>query len=89
MCYACLLELQEKLLQVSGVERFRAAKSEQVSIQSFGADLSNFADVIVYYDASKVNFPDIKAYIRSSGYYPYKIVDKEVSSVPAEDAKKI
>ena len=89
MCYACLLEFQEKLKQVFGVERARVAKSEQVSIQAYSPDLSNFADAVFVYDANKLDLLDLRAYIRRSAYSPYKVVDRIIESVPPENSKKL
>lgn len=89
MCYACLHEFQEKLKQVYGVERARVERTEQVSIQSYAPDLSNWADVVLFYDANKVEMIDLKVFIRTLGYSPYKLVDKTVDSLPSETQKKI
>lgn len=89
MCYACLHELQEKLLRVWGVERFHVEKAEQVSIQVYAPALPSFADGTVIYDSHKVDLNDLRAYMRSSGYFSYKVDDKEVDSLPPAGAKKI
>ncbi len=89
MCYACLKEFQDKLKLVLGVERTRVEKSNQASIQSFSPGLQNWADAVIYYDANKLDFVDLRAFMRRSGYFPYKVVDKETDSVPPEGQKKI
>ena len=89
MCYACLKELQDKLKLVWGVERTKVEKTEQVSIMSASPAVSNWADAFVYYDANRVELVDIRAYIRTNGYHSYRVLDKEVSSVPPESSKKI
>jgi len=89
MCYACLLEFQEKLLQIYGIERARVAKSEQISVSAYSPAMANWADAILFYDASKLDLLDLRAYMRGSGYYPYKMVDKEVAEVPPAEQKRI
>lgn len=89
MCFACLHELEEKLLDVYGVERVRIERSEQTSISVYAPVLPNYADAIVFYDASKVDLVDLRAYMRAHGYFPYKVSEKTVSSVPPENQKRI
>lgn len=88
LCYACLLELQDKLKQIYGIERAKIEKNEQVSLQSTSALLPNYADAQIIYDASKLDFLDLKVYIRANGYFPYKVVQKSISSLPAEGHSK-
>ncbi|MBX9689028.1 MAG: hypothetical protein K2X27_20130 [Candidatus Obscuribacterales bacterium] len=88
MCLSCLLDFQEKLGQIYGVERARVERSEQVALQTASPVLINWADGLIYYDANKLDFQDLRAYVRTLGYVPYKVVDKEVCSVPALDPKK-
>lgn len=89
MCYACLHEFQEKLLEVYGVERVRVEKSEQTSISAYAPVLPNWADAIVFFDSSKVDLQDLRAYMRANAYFPYKVSEKTVDSVPPENQKKI
>lgn len=89
MCYACLKELQDKLKVVYGVERAKVEKTEQVSIMAASPAMSNWADAWVFYDAKRVDLIDLRAYIRTNGYFAYRVVDKEVNSVPPESQKKI
>ena len=89
MCYACLHELQEKLLDVYGVERVRIEKSEQPSIAAYAPVLPNWADAIVFFDSTKVDLQDLRAYMRANAYFPYKVSEKAVDAVPPENQKKI
>lgn len=89
MCYACLHELQEKLRHVYGVERVKVEKTEQVSLQASAPVLPSWADGVVFFDSSKVDLQDLRAYIRTLGYFPYKVSDKSVDSIPSESQKKI
>jgi hypothetical protein len=89
MCYACLHELQDKLLDVYGVERVRIEKSEQPSIAAYAPVLPNWADAIVFFDSTKVDLQDLRAYMRANAYFPYKVTEKSVDSVPPENQKRI
>lgn len=88
MCFACLHELQEKLKQIFGVERVSVEKSNKVSIQTYSPDLANYADADIVYDAGKVDFIDLRAYMKVNGYFPYKVSDKSIDALPAERKKK-
>jgi hypothetical protein len=89
MCYSCLLEIQEKLMQVFGVEKAKVTKTEQTALQVYAPAVADWADAVLFYDAHKLDLIDLRAYLRSNAYYPYKVVDREIQSLPSDDRKKI
>lgn len=90
MCIACLHEFQEKILQVYGVERAKVEKSETPALQIYSAGaVGNYADGIVYIDASRVDLIDLRAYMRVLGYHSYRVEDKATGELPVPGRKKI
>lgn len=90
MCIACLHEFQEKILQVYGVERAKVEKSETPALQIYSAGtVGNYADGIVYIDASRVELIDLRAYMRVLGYHSYRVEDKATGELPSPGRKKI
>lgn len=84
LCYACLMELQEKLMHVYGVERASITKNEQVSLNTNSAYMPSWADAQIIYNPERLDLLDLKVYIRNSGYFPYKVSEKTLNSLPPE-----
>jgi len=85
MCFACLHTFEERLKAVYGVERVKITKSTQMSVQSYSPDLSNWADAVIFYDAHRVDLPDIRAFSKFNGYTSYRVLDKVADALPAPE----
>ncbi len=79
MCLACLRQLEKKILERPGVEKF--AVLEQKPSRSSLPDGLNGVESRLVYDRSKVRLSELKEMIMSKGYIMYRITDKPVASL--------
>lgn len=86
MCYSCLMTLKKKLKAIEGIAFVKISQPVQGVYQSYSPDVSSWADTTIIYDPVKVPVPQLRAFIRSNGYVPYKLADK-ILDQPLESFK--
>jgi copper chaperone CopZ len=77
MCLACLHELEKRLKELPGLSK---AKIEYPGDNYYNAYLqtvaASFARATISYDPGLVDLDNIKAMLRSQGYFAFKVIDK-------------
>lgn len=84
MCAACLKELQDNLLKVSGIEKVKIDRPTQNYFSAVSPDVSAWAQSIIIYDERRLPLEYVRAAIKQHGYHTYRVVDKVLDHEPNE-----
>jgi copper chaperone CopZ len=84
MCAACLKDLQDKLLKVSGIDKVKIDRPNTNYFQAVSPDVSAWAQSIIIYDEHRLALENIRGAIKQQGYHSYRIVDKPMDHKPDE-----
>lgn len=88
MCYACLKDLQDALLKVTGIEKVRVDKPQVNYFQATSPDVSAWANCIVVYDEKVLNLDAVRYAIRTHAYHSYHVTDKPLDHEPTDKDMK-
>jgi hypothetical protein len=82
MCAACLKDLQDNLLKVSGIEKVKIDRPEHNYFQPVSPDVSSWAQSIIIFDEHKMSVDTVRLAIKQHAYHSYRVVDKLLDHKP-------
>jgi hypothetical protein len=88
MCYACLKDLQDALLKVTGIEKVRVDKPQVNYFQATSPDVSAWANCVVVYDERLLNLDAVRYAIKTHAYHSYRVSDKALDHEPTDKDMK-
>lgn len=88
MCYACLKDLQDALLKVTGIEKVRVEKPQVNYFQPTSPDVSAWANCVVVYDERLLTLDGVRFAIKSHAYHTYRVTDKLLNHKPEDKDMK-
>jgi hypothetical protein len=88
MCYACLKDLQDALLKVTGIEKVRVDKPQVNYFQPASPDVSAWANCVVVYDERLLNLDAVRYAIKTHAYHSYRVTDKPLDHPPTDKDMK-
>jgi copper chaperone CopZ len=78
MCMSCLHEVERKLKVIPGVSKAKIEyPGERIYDYYQSPGLNSWARLTLSYDPAMLDLESLKSFLRTQGYHPFKIVEKE------------